>query len=505
MMEQFPFGKNVWNPFSWVIRKARRIEDSFETRNPVYPIIALGAFTVVSVLSFFQILQMALDTATYNYVSIIVNANRFGFSLLTVYLLFQHESMQFTTLFLSLNSQLCLHLFKATVESGGLSSPIFPGLIIASLFPHMISLIVGLCSMVLMIPVILLVQLESEPITCSGWFCHPMTPVLSYVALSSAFMLGSIHRMVQTTKVSEQLLNLQGALMARTKLVNRVSHDLRTPLQSIIATSGLLKELVPAMETHTILDGLEANSRVLRDIVNEVLEFTKLSEGRSVVQNKQSNLFGLLTDAINAFRSVAQEKNLELFLVVDDSISPEWEWALFDDAKVRQVLTNMLSNAFKFTEKGYVKLQICKVDMESAVSMFEFSVEDSGVGMHEDFVQNQLFKPFVQATPSSIQEGSGLGLSIAKEIVHTLSNNNSTLSVISEPGLGSAFFFSIPLSLCPPPSGEPNLYDFIQHQSSLLKALVLYQNLGTNECDHGYNLLRLLNWFRLSYRPCTLR
>lgn len=234
-----------------------------------------------------------------------------------------------------------------------------------------------------------------------------------------------------------------GANRAKSLFLANISHELRTPLNSVIGFSNILASspnLTPEQKDYAGL--VLAGGRHLLGLINDVLEITKIEAGKTEVRSAPCALGSLLEDAVSKFEEAAQDRGLLLSLEKSDLLP---ELVQTDEQKLSQVLTNLLSNALKFTRKGGVTLR-AGIDLRGGPGIREdqiklvFEVEDSGLGISKEELP-MLFNPFTQtkAGRESLQ-GTGLGLAICKQFVRLL---GGAIEVDSVEGRGTRFRFSI--------------------------------------------------------------
>jgi PAS domain S-box-containing protein len=225
---------------------------------------------------------------------------------------------------------------------------------------------------------------------------------------------------------------------AKSDFVATISHEIRTPLNSVIGFSSLLLERddLPADVVHQLGIVKGAGSALL-NVVNDVLDFSRIEAGALVVEDRTFVVRALAEECVAMMQRASAEKSIELQLSASEDV-PE---VLFgDDGLVRQVLLNLLNNAVKFTAKGHVKISI-DMGVDNAI---RFSVEDTGPGIPAS-KHGALFKEFSQVDTSHNRTfgGAGLGLAICKRIVERL---GGTIGVESKAGAGSRFWFELPLA-----------------------------------------------------------
>lgn len=216
-------------------------------------------------------------------------------------------------------------------------------------------------------------------------------------------------------------------------LANTV-HELRTPVQTIIGTLDLLSDTKLNTEQTEYVKQLKFSSEVLLSLVNDILDFAKLHTDQISIEEISFNPILLLENTASLVSLDASEKGIELFTDIDYSLYPEISG---DPTRIRQIILNLLKNAVKFTEKGYVKIKMQKIS-----DFLEFSVTDTGIGIKPEY-KEKLFTNFWQGDPSITRKygGTGLGLSICKSLITKM---NGEIYVNDNPDGGSIFTFTIP-------------------------------------------------------------
>ncbi|MGV8877445.1 MAG: hybrid sensor histidine kinase/response regulator [Sphingobacteriaceae bacterium] len=223
--------------------------------------------------------------------------------------------------------------------------------------------------------------------------------------------------------------------MAKQRFLANMSHEIRTPLQSIIGYAELVNQQPHAQKKE--LDAIYQSSTHLLQIVNEVLDYSRIISGKFTFEEKDFNIREILEEAILVMRPQAVKKSLELIttLTIEDC-----EWIKGDPFRLKQIIFNLLSNAVKFTDTGKVTLTAsCKSN--HGKNHFKFTVEDTGCGIPENTV-HQIFEAFEHQNTAfeNNHNNTGLGLSIAKALIET---QGGRIYVESKPGKGSCFTFYI--------------------------------------------------------------
>lgn len=230
---------------------------------------------------------------------------------------------------------------------------------------------------------------------------------------------------------------------AKTAFLANVSHELRTPLSAILGFADILKESVTSESDRDAAATIRRNGDYLLELVNDILDLSKVEADRLEVRREDCDLPDLLSDVIKLMSVRADQNGVPLRLEFKTTIPKSIRT---DRTRLRQILVNLLSNAIKFTEKGEVRLVVdCAPACETngKQSMLGFRVIDTGIGMSEETMQ-KLFRPFSQADFDVTQRfgGTGLGLSISKRLTERLGGD---LTVESELGKGTEFLLSLPI------------------------------------------------------------
>ncbi len=229
----------------------------------------------------------------------------------------------------------------------------------------------------------------------------------------------------------------EAASKAKSLFLANMSHELRTPLNAILGFSQVMQQDQNlSTNQHQTLDIINNSGEHLLKLINDVLEIAKIEAGKLQLEIRTFDLQGLVREVSDMMRLRAQQKGLELEL---DQASEFPRYIKGDEARLRQILVNLVSNAVKFTEKGGVTIRLRTRDKEQQHLLIE--VSDSGPGISKEDGQ-RLFKPFVQLPEGTSHGGTGLGLSIVRQFVQLM---KGTISMESTPGKGSLFIIELPL------------------------------------------------------------
>lgn len=224
-----------------------------------------------------------------------------------------------------------------------------------------------------------------------------------------------------------------------TKLIAHVSHEIRTPLNGIIGFTNLLREdnLTPGQSKK--VDAIQSASYTLMEIINEVLEYSKLTTGTEDFDAIDFNIHSLIKDVMFLCQTLIVDKSVVLKI----NIAPKVPKILIGDpSKLSQILLNLLGNAIKFVEKGHITLSLDLKEQKNKRYTLQFSVKDTGIGIPQEQL-GYIFESYKQAEKDTFQKygGSGLGLSIVKEIIE---KQGGAISVTSKVGEGTTFKFCLP-------------------------------------------------------------
>jgi len=230
----------------------------------------------------------------------------------------------------------------------------------------------------------------------------------------------------------------KAAYHAKSVFLANMSHEIRTPMNSILGFSELALDDEIPNKTREYLGKILENTEGLLQIINDILDISKVESGKMELEKIPFDIHEILTSCRTLIVPKAVEKGIMLYFYVEPSID---RMLLGDTTRLRQVFINLLSNAVKFTNTGTIKvLAEIKAKTENALTMY-FEVKDSGIGMTSEHIE-KIFDPFIQAESGTMRKygGTGLGLSITKNIIELMGGE---LSVESSPGIGSKFYFTI--------------------------------------------------------------
>lgn len=250
------------------------------------------------------------------------------------------------------------------------------------------------------------------------------------------------------------------ATRAKSQFLANMSHEIRTPMNGVIGATELLRDTRLTSVQREYLQMISQSAEALLHLINDILDFSKIEAGRLELENVAFALRDELADTMQAFSGRATEKGLELACHVALDVPDDLKG---DPHRLRQILVNLVSNAIRFTERGEVVLDVRAETHGKDCVGLRFAVSDTGAGIAPD-KQRMIFEAFSQGDTSFTRRfgGSGLGLTIASQLVQLMGGR---LAVESVPGKGSAFHFTVPLSVSERPAPDE------QHEQPQLHAL----------------------------------
>ncbi len=244
-------------------------------------------------------------------------------------------------------------------------------------------------------------------------------------------------------KLEAAFREAKDASKAKSLFLASMSHELRTPLNAVIGFCELLQNnALPRESQLEYLKSISVAGHTLLDLISNILDTCKLETEQIELQNEKTDVRKIVTDMVSMFKSLAEKKQLAQPLVVPDDLP----YVVLDRMRLRQVLVNLLGNAFKFTDRGYVGIKVsCKI-LEQGKCRLAIAIRDSGIGISPD-KQEKVFEPFVQqdaVRDTHVYKGSGLGLAICDRYIKAMGGR---IDLDSDVGKGSVFtivFESIP-------------------------------------------------------------
>ncbi|HPE18989.1 MAG TPA: PAS domain S-box protein [Tenuifilaceae bacterium] len=242
--------------------------------------------------------------------------------------------------------------------------------------------------------------------------------------------------LIRAKKLAEE------ASLAKEKFLSTMSHEIRTPMNGIIGITNILLEEEPKKSQFQNLQTLKYSAENLMALLNDILDFSKMEAGKLKINRTQISISQIAQGIYNTFKYIAQNKNIELRLNIDNEIPANLSG---DPVRINQIISNLMANAIKFTDTGFVELNISLQKMLKNSVQVRFSITDTGIGISTE-KQNLIFEEFTQANIDTTRKygGTGLGLAISERLVNLLGGK---LEVKSTLGKGSTFFFTLNLPI----------------------------------------------------------
>ncbi|GAA0853542.1 ATP-binding protein [Aliiglaciecola litoralis] len=288
----------------------------------------------------------------------------------------------------------------------------------------------------------------------------------------------------------------ESANIAKRNFLACMSHEIRTPINGLMGMLNLAIKNENNVEQEKRLNIAQKSAASLLTVINDIIDFSKVEAGKLDIEKVPFNMIHLLSDIVKAFSFYHIDRKVELFL---DCKNIDVEILIGDPSRIRQVISNLISNAVKFTAKGEVRVIASVTSNPTGAYEFKCCIQDTGIGIPQNKIES-LFTPFTQADSSTTREygGTGLGLAICRQLTQLMGGD---INVESREGVGSKFCFTIPIELPDTPAedkGTFTLENYYKTDHSETSVLLISANPSAAEVYSSY-----LNKANYAFMTCT--
>ena len=262
------------------------------------------------------------------------------------------------------------------------------------------------------------------------------------IGLAVTLLVIPAYSAILIRRLSEARQRADAASRAKSDFLSRMSHEIRTPLNGILGMTDLLRTRPLAAEDREYVETIHASGKMLAHQIDEILDLSKIEAGQLSLEYLEFDLYALINTTLRIFEPKAHAKHLQL----TETINPKTPFLLYGDPhKLRQIIINLIGNAVKFTDHGFVSLRVYPREQLDGQVILRFEIADSGTGIPESRLHS-IFEPFAQADTSVARShgGTGLGTTICKHLVELM---GGSIGVQSSPNVGTTFWFDLPFEM----------------------------------------------------------
>jgi len=286
-----------------------------------------------------------------------------------------------------------------------------------------------------------LIGFGTVALTTPYWETHRQLAI----GLAITLMVIPAYSAILIRRLNEAKQRADAASRAKSEFLSRMSHEIRTPLNGILGMTELLRERPLSSEDKEYVETIYASGRTLAHQIDEILDLSKIEAGQLTVEHIEFDLYALINTTLRIFEPQVSAKQVQL----QETIDPRTPFLLYGDPhKLRQVIINLVGNAVKFTDQGFVSLRVYPREQEAGRVVLRFEVADTGPGIPADRL-GRIFEPFTQADSSVSRShgGTGLGTTICKHLIRLMGGKIGVQSTLN---VGTTFWFDIPFESAMP-------------------------------------------------------